>query len=321
MIALLGVLLQTLLVYGLPQDLAKQDWSFQRSMTINEKGDTLFYSIGGFAITSADELFISDRLGFKIRKFDRNGIHLLSTGAKGEGPSEFRMGPGKLAYDSYRKKLAVIDGQLPIIKVFDEKLNYERSFFAPAPIVDLVYDDLGRLIVAVVPSKGSIRSITILDEQGNPVKSFDPKDVVGESWLDAFTIDFHRYHRKIVVVFFHRNIIQILDLDGRWEHQFSIQDLPEKVRTTKRTIGNQPVEFPENFLFWDVASDGLGNIYLLGAHYSKYENKTIYVTNAKGKLLTVLKLPIATGSFSMNENGMLITKENYGTAVGVYHRK
>ncbi len=272
-------------------------------------------------VTSTDELFISDRMGFRLRKFDKHGTLLMSAGSKGESPNEFRRGPTRVAYDSFRRKLAVGDYQLPIIKVFDDKMRYEKSYFAPAPVLDLVYDDRGRLIVAVPPAKGGLRSISIFDEHGSVIGSFDPKGLLNEPWMDAFTIDFDRRHKKIIVVFLHRNLIQILHPDGTLDRQFSIDGLPDKVPSTRKVFHGQSMELPDSFMFWDVAADGDGNIYVLGAHFSKKKNRTIYVFQIDGRLQTVLNLPVETGMFSVNENGLLITMEEYGTAVGVYERK
>ena len=281
----------------------------------------MFFSIGGMIATPTDELFVTDPLGFKVRKFDKNGRHKKSIGSKGEAPHEFRTGPTRLAHDPLKRRIAVVDNQLPVIKIFDEELNYERSLFTPAPVVDLVYDDRGRLIVAAVPSKGALRSITMFDQQGGHLKSFDPKDVVNGSYVDAFSIDFNKRHRKIVVVFFHRNIVQILSAEGEWVRQFSIPGLPEKARTTRKRFGDDTIELPENFLFWDVASDTDGNIYVLGAHSSKNQNRDVYILGINGESIGSFTLPTGTGRFSVGYHGTLITQENHGTAVAIYQQK
>ena len=102
--------------------------------------ETTFAAIADVAVNGHREIYIADRRLAEIRKFDKDGKHLLTFGRKGQGPGEFQS--IRVLSVGRRGEVIVFDDMLGRISVFSDsgklwmttKKLLEKEWVAPARI-------------------------------------------------------------------------------------------------------------------------------------------------------------------------------------------
>lgn len=65
------------------------DWHLVEDLVLTGTADSVFFSISGIAVDSANKMYVLDGFGRRVHVFDADGSHLRSIGRRGEGPGEF----------------------------------------------------------------------------------------------------------------------------------------------------------------------------------------------------------------------------------------
>jgi hypothetical protein len=102
--------------------------------------ETTFAEISDVAVNGQGEIYVADRRLAEIRKFDKDGKHLLTFGRKGQGPGEFQS--IRVLAIGRRGEVVVFDDMLGRISVFSDggelrtttKKLMEKEWVAPARI-------------------------------------------------------------------------------------------------------------------------------------------------------------------------------------------
>jgi hypothetical protein len=127
-----------------------------RDSIVLEENDSVFVAlVGGFAVSSKGQLFISDRRNFNVIEFSPRGKIVRTFGRRGRGPGEFN-DPGAIALDG--DSILIVYGS-PNLHAFDlqtGKLKWQR--LPGAKMTQVLSTHRGRIIQnAVIGRDPSLR--------------------------------------------------------------------------------------------------------------------------------------------------------------------
>jgi hypothetical protein len=140
----------------------------------NAAEEAQFYERAGRTEVGADakgNIYVLDSGGPRVQVFDPQGRFVRSLGKKGEGPGEMKM-PAVLAVAS-DGRFAIFDMGLQRISVYDQNGKLLRDQLTPGPVQDLLWDDRGRLVVAMRSPDGD--ATEAFDASGKSVWVYRPK--------------------------------------------------------------------------------------------------------------------------------------------------
>ncbi|PIS46224.1 MAG: hypothetical protein COT22_01110 [Ignavibacteria bacterium CG08_land_8_20_14_0_20_37_9] len=297
----------------------------KREMMINSENDSLLYGISGFTTSMDGNIVVCDDVDFDIKKFDIMGKLINVYGSRGRGPNEFTLPPCQIAYNEKRNLYAVIERTSHVIKLFNGRFDFVKQILNAAPVSDIVFDDESNLITVTPPAPQFFKTINIFDREGNLKSSFNPSNLTGEMLFDMCYLNYNSCKKKIILMYLFRNLIQVYDLNGKLNNEFSLPFLPLKAESEKFNNNSglpTPVKgIPIKHIFWDISSDDQGHLYILSGNYAKNGNKKeIYVTSTEGKLLRVINLDFESKFIYVppKQHGYFYATSNKETAVGKY---
>lgn len=246
------------------------------------------YQIGGVAIDSIGNIFVSDYMDYSIKKYDAKGSLQIRMGRRGQGPGEFHR-PAFI--NIFNDIVAILETQIPVIHLYRQDLEYIESVRFDNLIIDFAFNYAGDLFLAHF-GKNHIFQAT----GSKPVKFIDlHKQPDTNPLLDAilFGIDKDNY---FIVAYRFLNRIEIYSPLGEFISHFSIPILPEKAILTERGL-------PENVLIKDVSIDHKNRIAILIGGDSEEESRKVYIFSRFGDELS---------SFTLPERSRLIRFDNFG---------
>lgn len=295
-------------------------FSLEKKLVINKASDTLLFQISGITANAKGEIYISDKLDYKIKKFNVHGNLLTYKGKRGDGPGEFKLGPSNITCDLKYYKIAVIDQTTQVVKLFNENLIFNKSIFIPKNVADIEFDGSGNLIVSTPPLNDGLSSIFIYSKKDTLVNSFNPVHLSGNVLMDIPNINIVRKYHWIICLYRFRNLIQVYDYNGKLQHEFSIPNLPDVAETETSPSNASFLKggIPTKGILKDLASDSQGNLYVLGDEYSKHPQKDIYILNIYGKMIGEITLKNRSKYIYIDDNNYLYTAENEGTTLIKY---
>lgn len=303
----------------LPQNNVKM----KKILTINSKYDTLLFQVQGISGNTVGELFISDKLDYCVKKFNKNGNYISSRGRRGRGPGEFNLGPANIVFDETSKNIAVVDHTTNLIYIFNNDLIYQSSILAAAAVSDIEYDNQGRLIVAMPPVGSIAECLQIYDENGKKDLPISVRGLIGNPLLDMFFVDFNKYHNKIIIMFRFKNKIQVYDQTGIFVREFGIPGLPD-IAETKILPGQENLfkgGIPQKDMFWDVESNHKGEIFILSGDYSENPQKDIYIADIYGNVKYTITLAESSKFIYLDNENYLLASNGDLTSVVKYSLK
>lgn len=120
--------------------------TFQKELQIGElygPEELLFVYMSDVAVNSKGDIYIADNKLSEIRKFNKDGEHLLTLGRKGQGPGEFQY--VRIIALNHNDDLIAYDGRMGRISIFSDegihiettKKLIETSWIDPSYIYDL----------------------------------------------------------------------------------------------------------------------------------------------------------------------------------------
>jgi DNA-binding beta-propeller fold protein YncE len=175
-----GKLLRTLGTSGQPSDTGATSIDFR---TIRHAGPP-FHFPTNLAIASDGSLYVSDGYGnARVHKFDPDGRHLLSWGAPGAGPGEFRV-PHGIAIGP-ADTVVVADRENSRLQFFDPDGRFLEQWTDLARPSQVVVDDEGTLYVAELGYRAGMwpgTSPPTPDATGGRLSIFEPDGQLLERW-------------------------------------------------------------------------------------------------------------------------------------------
>lgn len=307
----LKYLILILIIYS--DSIFTQSLYLDQIFSINEYQDTLLYQIQGFTTTSKNEIIVSDKIDYKIKKINHDGSLIKSAGRRGGGPGEFNVGPANIVFSDKNSSIAVVDHTQAIVKIFNSDLKFIFNIYTNIAIADLDYDNNGNLIIATIPLNKKQEAVTLYNSVGEKIFSFNPSNLIGNPLYDLFFIEYNHLKNLIILMYRFRNLIQIYNTNGKLIQEFSIKGLPEIAdsETTNTQIGKIPVKD----IFWDIASDKFGNLYIIGGDYSPQSKMTIYLTDYKGNLLNIFLIKEKSSFIHVDQDGFIWTSNADNTII------
>lgn len=289
--------------------------NFKEVLRIGEKPGVEFLEVFDVAVDNDDNVYVSDKLEYSLKKFDKNGNLVATVGRRGSGPGEFRIGPGPVTCTD--STVVVVDFTTPLVHFFTKELKYLKSIALPASVFDICSDG-EKVYISYVNLKGSKFSteIAVYGAWGNKLNSYK----VGADFNNPFLgyANISSNDDFLILSYVVRNKIVLADKKtGKIVNEFSINELPLESKFRKFDDPGM-FEVPEGNLFNGVTFDNWNKyIYVLGGDYSKNAWKDIYVLSELGKLIHTITLDDKT-KFIVFKSGHLYISGKDKTIVKKY---
>jgi hypothetical protein len=148
----------------------------EEELSIGNENDEnyMFNGVTDVATDSQGNIYVLDRMNFRVQKFDHNGQYLQTIGKKGQGPGEFER-PARLLLDT-QDKIYVTDGGPRIegrmIKIFNSHGEFIQVIRLESPISDFHIDSEGNILANVAQSveRGTIKAVVKMNSEGKMIK-------------------------------------------------------------------------------------------------------------------------------------------------------
>jgi hypothetical protein len=148
----------------------------EEELSIGNENDEnyMFNGVTDLAADSQGNIYVLDRMNFRIQKFDHNGQYLQTIGRKGQGPGEFER-PARLFLD-IQDNIYVTDGGRRIegrmIKIFNSRGEFVQVIRLESPISDFHVDSDGNILanIAQAVERGTIKAVVKMNSEGKMIK-------------------------------------------------------------------------------------------------------------------------------------------------------
>jgi len=276
-------------------------------LSIGNKPGVEFLEIFDVCTDYEGNIYVSDKLEYAIKKFDRDGNLINKVGKRGQGPGEFRVGPGQIACAG--DIIAVVDFTTSIIHLFTKDLKFIKAVSTPSAVIDVTSDENNNIYAVYVNFWGSKLSteVAVFSKNGDKIKTIK----TGEGFSNAFEgfVTISSLHDYLVLCYYVLNKVLLLDrVSGKLIKEFSVDVLPKKSKFKK--IEGVEIEVPEENMFLDIATDSSKErVLLLGGGYSGNPGRDIYILDKNGKLIQTITLPEKTKFIHLDNEGYLYTSE------------
>lgn len=266
--------------------------------------DTLFQWVG-VAVDEESDIYISDTMDYKIKKFDASGKLTAMKGRRGQGPGEF-LSPRSLALS--HGKVYVIDENIPGIQVFDDRLNFIYRIPFRMPISDL---EIGSndLIYAASLSYNKQGVLFCLDQEGNLIHEIEYSDKKKDILMNFVSFEIDANKCLYLAYNFEDKIVK-LEPDGNpiWS-----TNIFKKIKNNKERVGD--ITLLTKIIYKDIALDSTGRVFVLGGDFSKNRGKDVYVLDPGGSLITTFTLPESSHCIYIDHQDYLYSRANEGVTL------
>ncbi len=255
---------------------------------------------------SEQNIYVTDTMDYKLKKFDSQGNLMKETGSKGQGPGEF-LAPRLIGVtDLY---LYVSDQYKHCIQVFDKELNFKKLIKIRNTISDLEVLSDNKIIISTIGEKRS--RLIFYDSKGKNIGELE------YSKKSRFAMDRVQFevdqHGNYYLVYNFRDRIEKYNSDGKklWSKK-----LLKVGKAERKKIGEKKI--PVRFIYKDIELDKCGNIYILGGSYSKNKSQDVYVLDHNGKMIATFVLPEASHCLYIDDKDFLYSRHNDGITLKKY---
>lgn len=278
-----------------------------------QKERTLKYTFLGaqdLAMCPDGSFIVSDKLDYRLLKFDRGGRLVAQTGRRGDGPGEFR-GPGPLAVRE--KAVAVADFASHRIHLFTSDLAYVRSFSAPGAVLDLAFDTHGSLWAAILQN-ASRDNLVKLTSEGRVEASISLRHATSDFFDNMFLFDIDA-QSTIVVLYRFVNRVEMWKTDGSFVRSFEISGFPAKA-PRKRLKENLTV--PEDDIFSALCLDNAETFTVLTGEYTVSPRREVFEISKTGIPVRLAVLPAKSNQVIHGPGNRVLSIENDRTTLTLY---
>ena len=278
--------------------------------TIGKTTESRFLGAQALGFCPDGSLVVSDKLAYKVMKFDRKGRRIAETGKRGTGAGEFR-GPAWIS--AYGDVIAVADFATPRVHLFSAGLQYQKTIVVPGAILDIQFDSRGDLWAALLQpqSKDNLVRVSI----DGTIRQTIGLEAVSQNVLEnAFYFSFTP-NNEIVIAYYFRNIIELWSHDGSFIKSLQVSGFPSTVRSKR--ISDQ-LSVPEDNVFYGVVVDKQGMIFVLAGEYSHSPRRDVFGVDRAGNLISLAVLPEPSSLIEIGPDNRLYSIERNRTQVSVY---
>lgn len=259
------------------------------------------------ATLSDGSFLVSDRLDYKLKKFDRKGRFVRNVGRRGSGNAEFR-GPGPLAATG--TLIAVADHASSRIQFFSSDLVFRSSFHSIGPVFDLAFDGEGNLWAGILTGRED-QNLVRMGPDGEVSKRLHLKNCTKNPFDRIFWFLIDR-SGDIVIAYVFNNKIEVWDRNGNYRNEFEVPGLPvrsKRSRISKRIFSSAEEEIPEGNIFWSIAGDSKGRIFLLADEQTPNPRRDVYIVTKEGELLSIVTLPREARNLTIDSQDRLLVSD------------
>ncbi len=277
-------------------------------LSIGSLEDDILFQWAGVAVDEKDNIYVSDAMDYKIKKFDASGNLIASAGGRGEGPGEF-LSPRSLAYS--HNKVYVIDENIRGIQVFDDQLNFIKRIPFRIAITDIEIDaEDGIYSASLSYQKQGV--LMCFDFEGNQIReiAFGEREKELMKNFVNFEVD---ADKCFYIVYNFDDRIEKFDPSGKllWStHMY------KKVKNEKKKL--KDITLLTKIVYKDIALDSSGRIYVLGGEFSVNKGKDVYVFDPDGTHINTFTLPEPSHCLYIDHKDHLYTRANEGVTIKKY---
>ena len=315
-IVLLALIYVNLGLFG--QTERKNKIALTEILTIGDTLGSTFSEVGDIAIDGQENIYVTDRYQFKIKKFSQNGNLLAEYGKRGKGVGEFQSGPARIELSD--NLVAVSDVGTAKIVLLTKDLHPIGDFNTVGPIVDIAQFQGDHMWCSVLTLSGDTSEILALYSKTGEVITRIP--VMDPSSLTTLQVLWlcgdHR--NGLIAAYSFRNRIMVYDPSMRLISSFRINGLPDEAPTDTIAEGQFGI-VPNLVLIRAVAAYSDSLIFVLSGDFSSHPSRDMYVFDYRGNLLETCILPHETGLLYVDAKGYLYTREHNKTLIKKYNMK
>jgi hypothetical protein len=148
----------------------------EEELSIGNENDEnyMFNGVTDVATDSQGNIYVLDRMNFRVQKFDKNGQYIQTIGKKGQGPGEFER-PARFFLGT-QDNIYVTDGGRRIegrmIKIFNSRGEFVQVIRLESPISDFHVDSEGNILANVAQriEGATIRAVVKMSAEGKMIK-------------------------------------------------------------------------------------------------------------------------------------------------------
>lgn len=284
---------------------------------LSSYGGDFLYGVFGITTMADGSFFVTDKLDYKVKHIDAKGKLVKEIGRRGRGHGEFS-GPGPIA--GGKQTLAVADLQSPRVQIFTYDLEFLSEFYAPGPIINLQYDGDDNLWIGILTYTNT-EALVRVTTKGSIVKGIQLKNTTKNPFENLFNFVI-RPDGDLCVLFACQNILETWSREGVYQGQRGIPGFPSKLRWIGQ---NKSILFsaerggvPEGVLFFRIASDRDGTLFVLGEDFAREPYRDVFVLDKKSEMTGILQLPRTSSWIYVDGQKNLWSVEEHRTRVTKY---
>ena len=315
-ILLLALVCANFVLFG--QTDKKNKIALTEVLTIGDTLGSTFSEVGDIAIDRQENIYVTDRYQFEIKKFSQNGNLLAEYGKRGKGVVEFQSGPARIELSD--NSVAVSDVGTSKIVLLTKELQPIADFNTVGPIVDIARFRGDHICCSVLTLSGDTSEILAeyskTGEMTRRVPVMDPSSMTTLQvlWLCG------DHMNGLIAAYAFRNRIMVYDSSMRLISSFRVTGIPDEAPTDTIAEGKFGV-VPQLELIRAVAAHPDSLIFVLGGDFSTHPSRDVYVFDYRGNLLETCILPHETGLLYIDAKGFLYTREHSKTLIRKYRMK
>jgi len=283
--------------------------------TLGTTSESRFLNAQDLTICSDGSVVVSDKLDYKLVRFDARGRKTGKTGKRGNNPGEFH-GPAAVA--SHGDIIAVADFASHRIHLYSTHLEYRKTIVVPGAILDLRFDSRGELWVGLLQDR-PIDNLIRISLDGKIQQTIKFNSATSDPFDNMFMFTISPSNR-IVVLFSFRNKIEIWGIDGTFIDSFEVAGFPGKPgkKRISSEMFSEGLLVPEDNLFAGIAVDKHEAIYVLAGEYSHSPRQDVFGVDRAGNLVSLAVLPEPSSLIEIGPDNRLYSIERNRTRVTVY---
>ena len=281
--------------------------------------DEFLYFVDDISTDAKGNVYVADRRGYSVVKFTSDGEFVNRVGGRGEGPGEFRQGPGVVA--ACQDTIWVVDDVANRVHVMSTGLRSIADFVPRVRVTDLDCGSGGNLFATYFTrgddegkeSGGLFLGHVVSDSIGNwdtipivQLNGIDPNRERGAGLWNMAKLAVSG-DGSIWVAYTFRNRVVGYTAEGELISEFSIAGTPDEAESND----SGPYEVPVGLLLADTAVPDSSQIFVLRVSQESGMADQLVAVNSRGELKEeVINLSTPTGALAADGNGHLYVTNN-----------
>ena len=277
-------------------------------LTVGKNDSLSLFQWAGLCTDDAQNIYVTDMIDNRVKKFSANGKGLLSKDIKTVGGDSFDAVRLIAFCDGF---LYLIDQNRPGIKILDSNLRYKGQIDIPHQIVDFKVVNRNLIFYEPFSLTGAMKIIAI-DSLGKIVNQYKPPTagkggIYNLAIFDCSSTNVFHFFCRFKDLGFQYDLINGV----RWQRSYHGG---KKGESGKLLI----FDMPKTVFFLDIAFDTFDNLFVLQGHLAEHPNRDIMVIDRTGKVSRLLTLNDTSHLIHIDEFNNLYARAEKGTLVKKY---